>query len=125
MSQQYQYVIDFIEQVREVELPKSFAPLTTQNKYDRHSFMQEELDEFIVAKTPAEEVDAIIDLCYFAFGTLAEMGINTDKFEAIFNRVHTANMNKKAGKKLGRTVNGTDAYKPEGWQEPKFDDLLK
>jgi len=125
MSQQYQHVINFIKQVREVELPNNFTPLTSQNKFDRYHYMLEELQEFLAAEKAHDEIDAIIDLCYFAYGALAEMGINKNQFEAIFNRVHEANMLKKAGKKEGRNVNGTDAYKPEGWQEPNFDDILK
>lgn len=123
-SQQYQYVIDFITDVRGVELPKEFTPLACQAKDDRVIYMAEELQEFATTDDPMEEVDAMIDLTYFAFGTLAEMGVTPNQFAACFNRVHAANMTKKAGKKAGRNVDGVDATKPEGWQEPTFNDVL-
>ncbi|WIV12628.1 hypothetical protein [Proteiniborus sp. MB09-C3] len=81
----------------------------------RYNWMLEEIDEFKEANDIYEQADAMIDLMYFALGTLVEMGVKPDK---IFEIVHTANMDKLWSdgkphyKEDGKTV------KPEGWEDP-------
>lgn len=81
----------------------------------RYNWMLEELDEFMDARDIVEQADAMIDLIYFALGTMVEMGIRPDE---LFQIVHTANMDKlwKDGKPHyapdGKTI------KPTGWQDP-------
>lgn len=81
----------------------------------RYNWMLEEIDEFKEAKDIYEQADAMIDLMYFALGTLVEMGIEPDN---IFEIVHKANMDKlwEDGKphynEDGKTI------KPAGWQDP-------
>lgn len=65
----------------------------------RVKFLQEELDELKTAKSADDVVDALIDLCVVAIGTLDVMQMNP--YEA-WNRVHAANMNKEVGIKASR-----------------------
>ncbi|SDY81634.1 Predicted phosphohydrolase, Cof family, HAD superfamily [Proteiniborus ethanoligenes] len=81
----------------------------------RYDWMLEEINEFKEAKDIYEQADAMIDLMYFALGTLVEMGVKPDK---IFEIVHRANMDKLWSdgkphfKEDGKTI------KPEGWVDP-------
>ena len=89
----------------------------------RVKFLQEELDELKEATKPkipidAEEtVDALIDLCVVAIGTLDAFGVNA--YEA-WNQVLAANLNKEVGIKESRPnpYGLPDLIKPEGWTPP-------
>lgn len=60
----------------------------------RINFLQEELDEMKTAKNADDIVDALIDLCVVAIGTLDAFNINS--YQA-WNNVHQANMTKEVG----------------------------
>ena len=84
----------------------------------RYNWMKEEIDEFIEAvksEDIVEQADAMIDVMYFALGTLVEMGIKPD---ILFEIVQEANMSKlwEDGKPHyngeGKTI------KPSTWQDP-------
>ena len=81
----------------------------------RSGWMYEEIDELAEAADIVEQVDAMIDLIYFALGTMVEIGVTPD---AVFNIVHEANMSKlwDDGKPHynidGKTI------KPENWEDP-------
>ena len=82
--------------------------------------MQEELDEMKHAaksEDPEEIVDALIDLCVVAIGTLDAYGINAYK---AWDEVHAANMSKEVGIKESRPnpLGLPDLVKPEGWTPP-------
>ena len=86
----------------------------------RIRFLQEELDEMkhAAATDNAEEiVDALIDLCVVAIGTLDAYGVNSYK---AWDEVHAANMNKEVGIKESRPnpLGLPDLIKPEGWTAP-------
>jgi len=89
----------------------------------RINFLQEELDEMKEAATPnkpidsEEVVDALIDLCVVAIGTLDLFEVNA--YEA-WNQVLQANLNKKVGVKESRPnpFGLPDLVKPEGWTAP-------
>lgn len=84
----------------------------------RANFLQEELDELKAnMDNPEEVVDALIDLCVVAIGTLDTYGIDAHK---AWDEVLTANMNKRVGIKEGRPnpLGLPDLMKPEGWQPP-------
>ncbi|WP_352420883.1 HAD family hydrolase [Proteiniborus sp.] len=89
--------------------------LDTDRVCKRYNWMLEEINEFKEANDIYEQADAMIDLMYFALGTLVEMGVKPDK---IFEIVHKANMDKLWSdgkphfKEDGKTV------KPEGWKDP-------
>jgi len=88
----------------------------------RVKFLQEELDELKSAELPEDAIDALIDLCVVAIGTLDAFGV--DSKEA-WDRVHTANMKKEVGIKNSRPnpLGLPDLIKPAGWTPPKHTDL--
>lgn len=87
----------------------------------RINFLQEELDEMKNAKNADDVVDALIDLCVVAIGTLDAYDV--DSYEA-WNRVHSANMAKEVGIKASRPnpLGLPDLIKPEGWTSPTHAD---
>lgn len=99
----------------------------------RIDFLQEELDEMrkavvdrqagkIDATTAADDtVDALIDLCVVAIGTLD--AFNVDAHTA-WDRVLEANMNKEVGIKESRPnpLGLPDLIKPAGWTAPTHAD---
>ena len=101
----------------------------------RIDFLQEELDEMrnavanrqasVLDTTNASDdiVDALIDLCVVAIGTLDAFDVNA--YEA-WDRVHKANMNKEVGVKASRPnpLGLPDLVKPEGWVAPTHKDNL-
>lgn len=89
----------------------------------RVNFLQEELDEMKAAKNADDVVDALIDLCVVAIGTLDAFNINS--YDA-WNKVHEANMAKEVGIKASRPnpLGLPDLIKPEGWEAPThFDNV--
>jgi predicted HAD superfamily Cof-like phosphohydrolase len=87
----------------------------------RANFLQEELDELKTSKNADDAVDALIDLCVVAIGTLDAFGV--DSYTA-WDRVHRANMNKEVGIKESRPnpLGLPDLIKPEGWTAPSHAD---
>jgi len=86
----------------------------------RADCIQEEVDEFkeAFANNDAEEmVDALIDVCVFAIGTLDLMEVDANE---AWDKVLKANMNKSVGIKEGRPnpLGLPDLMKPEGWTAP-------
>ena len=83
--------------------------------------LREEIDELENSNTLTDEVDALIDLIYFAFGGLYKQGIEEDTFGALHTIVHNCNMTKVAGKKASRGYDGTaqDAVKPANFIPPE------
>ena len=84
----------------------------------RINFLQEELDELKDNQdNPEEIVDALIDLCVVAIGTLDAFNVNG---HAAWNEVHRANMQKKVGVKETRPnpLGLPDLVKPEDWVGP-------
>ena len=84
----------------------------------RVNFLEEELTELKDnMDNPEEIVDALIDLCVVAIGTLDAFEI--DSYKA-WNEVHKANMNKEVGVKESRPnpLGLPDLIKPEGWTAP-------
>jgi len=87
----------------------------------RVKFLQEELDELNSAENPEDVVDALIDLCVVAIGTLDSFGVNS--YDA-WDEVLKANMAKKTGVKATRPnpLGLPDLIKPEGWVGPDHSD---
>lgn len=99
---------------------QKFGVNSVVNKFDNEKLkkflefrigcLQEELNELKEAQTGDDAVDALIDLCVFAIGTLNAFGI--DSYKA-WDEVHEANMVKMPGIKASR---------PNPWGLP---DLIK
>lgn len=99
----------------------------------RIKFLQEELDEMVKAraeydagiikgeKAADDTVDALVDLCVVAIGTLDGFDINSTE---AWNRVHEKNMQKEVGIKASRPnpLGLPDLIKPEGWTAPTHAD---
>lgn len=93
----------------------------------RLDFLQEELDEakkaFNEGKISGADdvVDAMIDLCVVAIGTLDAFDV--DSYLA-WNRVHSKNMEKTPGIKPERPnpLGLPDLIKPAGWTPPTHED---
>jgi hypothetical protein len=89
----------------------------------RAEFIQEELNELkenIAIQNPEEIVDALIDICVVAIGTLDAFEIDSHK---AWNEVLRANMQKQVGVKEGRPnpLNLPDLMKPDGWEPPSHE----
>lgn len=98
--------------------------LTIERAKARYKWMLEEIDEFIEATENYdlyEQADALIDVMYFALGTLVEMGIPPAE---LFATVQKANMSKlwEDGRphynEIGKVI------KPVGWKDP-HNELVK
>ncbi|WP_407304039.1 nucleoside triphosphate pyrophosphohydrolase family protein [Acinetobacter sp.] len=95
----------------------------------RIDFLQEELDEMRAAlhdpefkKNRADEVvDALIDLCVVAIGTLDAFDVNAHE---AWRRVHEKNMQKNPGINPTRInpLGLPDLIKPQNWQPPSHID---
>ena len=87
----------------------------------RVKFLQEELDELKTAKNGDDVVDALIDLCVVAIGTLDLFKIDA---QLAWQRVYLANMTKQVGVKESRPnpLGLPDLIKPNGWVAPTHAD---
>ena len=83
----------------------------------RVRFLQEELTELQNSQSGDDAVDALIDLCVVAIGTLNAFDVNP--FVA-WDCVLDANMAKEVGVKATRPnpLGLPDLIKPEGWKAP-------
>lgn len=83
----------------------------------RIRFLQEELDEMKNAKSAEDVVDALIDLCVVAIGTLDAYDVDSHK---AWDEVLNANMQKQPGVKASRPnpLGLPDLIKPDGWVGP-------
>jgi hypothetical protein len=127
----YTDVIKFNKEVICTEQPKNLKLLDNERLKFGVKVLQEETDEFQQAhldeslntdEAIAESIDALIDLIYFAFGRMYEMGLTPQQFANCWSEVHEKNMQKKKGNK-GRGSD-QDAIKPEGWEKPCVNTIL-
>lgn len=87
----------------------------------RINFLKEEMTELAESTTPVDTVDALIDLCVVAIGTLDLFGV--DSYKA-WDVVRKANMKKKVGKNENREneLGLPDLVKPKRWKAPDHSD---
>lgn len=126
MTDVFRLTADFAEQCLGLNAPDEPTRLSVERKTWATRAMLEELDEFRVAQTMTDEVDALCDLIYFAAGRLHEMGVLGG---AHFEEVHGCNLDKKRGRLEKRShglseEGGFDAVKPEGWNGPDHSSLI-
>ena len=81
----------------------------------RVAWMREEIDEFVESKDVVDQADAMIDLIYFALGTLVEMGVRPGP---LFDIVHGANMAKLWPDGAPRVREDGKTIKPPTWRDP-------
>lgn len=86
--------------------------LSSERVFIRRKWMAEELEEFLEAQSIYEQVDSIMDLLYYALGTLVELGVKPDE---LFIMLHEWNL-----KKLSMISYDEDGklLKPKGWSHP-------
>jgi hypothetical protein len=89
----------------------------------RIKFLEEEMNELSTAETADDVVDALIDLCVVAIGTLDLFDVDA---RLAWDEVHKANMNKMVGIKPSRPnpLGLPDLIKPEGWIAPSHKDNI-
>ena len=113
-----------VDMVREFHLtfnhpaPSNLTKLSFKRKLTRSKWIKEEINEFLEAKTIAEEVDAIADAIYFLYGCLVEMGISKEQFSNIFQMVQDANMSKIFPDGKPHYNSNGKVIKPDGWVAP-------
>lgn len=90
--------------------------LSEERAITRSGWMLEELEEFTTAETVVDRADAMIDLIYFALGTLIEMGVRPG---SLFQIVQAANMAKLHADGKPRYRADNKVLKPEGWVAPE------
>ncbi len=120
---------DWVKDIRDMHayygMHEKFAEFDQEKKRKflefRSKFLQEELDELKEnINNPEEVVDALIDLCVVAIGTLDAFGIDSHK---AWDEVLRANLSKRVGVKEGRPnpLGLPDLMKPEGWTAPSHE----
>ena len=98
--------------------------LDTDEQKFRLTCLHEELDEYeeaVFGNDAHEQLDALVDLVYFACGTAHRNGWN---FDEAFRRVHAANMTKVLDPAKQRRGWKQEINKPEGWIGPFLADLV-
>jgi predicted HAD superfamily Cof-like phosphohydrolase len=115
-------LIDSFEKVREFhvtfshDMPGNPSMLPAECVKKRYDWMLEELEEFRKASSIHDQADAIIDLMYFALGTMVEMGV---KPQRLFDIVHEANMQKLWPDGKGHYAPDGKVIKHPSWHPPE------
>lgn len=116
----FQKVVEFHEKFG-LALPESTltpSQLSEDEQRFRTTCLQEELTEYsdaVVNGDLAEQADALLDLIYFAYGTLHRMGVDGD---LLFDMVHDANMRKEVLPMNQRRGFRLEVTKPIDWAPP-------
>ena len=82
----------------------------------RYKWMLEEINEFYEADALVDQADAMIDLIYFALGTLVEVGVEPQR---LFEIVQQANMSKLWPDGKPHYNEDNKVIKPAGWKSPE------
>src|SRR5262249_8871798 len=89
--------------------------LTAERAAARASWMQEEVAEFLAAASIADQADAMIDLIYFAVGTMVEMGVRPER---LFDIVPRAKLRRLGPDGQPRFRDDGKPIKPPAWVDP-------
>jgi len=121
MINQFNLVAQFHETF-EIGYFRGPRSLPEEEKDFRVRCLNEEVGEYIEAKTIEAELDAIVDIVYFAMGTAYRQGLD---FNEAFKRVHEANMAKElvSEKNPSKRYFHLDVVKPLDWKPPNLKDL--
>lgn len=116
-----QHIFEFNERIVGV-VADEINPLTIEQFDWTVKAFNEEVSEFTEAYHGQDVIgmtDAVIDLIYFAVGTLRKMGLSSEQALACFHAVHSANMTKVRGGKAARGNFEEDAVKPAEFISPE------
>jgi len=92
--------------------------MTPERAQARYKWMKEEIDEFLEAVREGdlvEQADAMVDVIYFALGTLVEMGVDG---KVLFDIVQAANMSKLWEDGKAHYNADGKVIKPSTWKDP-------
>lgn len=95
--------------------PQEPKNLDVESMNTRIAYMEEEISELTSAWSVSDregQVDALVDLIYYAIGTAIEMGVD---LRPVFREVHRANMDKVPDPKDYK-----NCIKPPGWCAPNI-----
>lgn len=125
------------QMIRVVEMHAKFgiSPLADVNDPDpahmlfRGIAMHEEVNEFLAAILEGnreKQLDALVDLLVFLFGTAHILDFHYLDFQKAYDRVMDANMAKELASSSSPSKRGwsLDLVKPEGWTPPDLSDLV-
>lgn len=120
-------LIDDIEEFHEkydLEYDGVSRHLSPEEKEFRIRCLNEEIREYMEATTLTEELDAILDLVYFAIGTAYRHGFS---FYDGWKEVHRSNMSKIRATKRedSKREFELDVIKPEGWEPPNLKEAVE
>ena len=115
MDNAYESVLKF-HQVFGHPVSEKPRMIDSERVQKRALWFREEIDEFICSTSLEDQADAIIDLIYFAFGALVEMGV---KPQQLFDIVHNANMKKLWPDGLPHYNSDGKVIKPNDWKDPE------
>ena len=99
------------------QVPHPSAPtkLTAETVARRCRWIRCEVDEVEHASTLEQQAAELIDVVYFALGTLVEMGVQP---EGVWRAIHAANMRKLWPDGKPRRRADSKIEKPPGWVGP-------
>ena len=117
-------VIEFKQTILGITQATSIAELSHANFELLVRQLDEELLELQAGwedSSVVNQIDALVDLVYYALGGLYLHGLSAKQIERVFGLVHDANMTKGVGKVAKRHVEGAvDAAKPADFQGPEL-----
>jgi predicted HAD superfamily Cof-like phosphohydrolase len=96
---------------------------TEEERIFRIAAMQEELDEYEASLERVDELDALVDLAVFLFGTVERMGLES-VFEEAYRRVMASNLQKELGPNNKRGGFSLDLQKPADFKSADLTDLV-
>lgn len=113
--------------IQEGQTPEPHVELPNEIRAFRLNFLEEELDELregYEEENLEKVADALIDLIYVALGTAH---LHHLPFDAMWQEVHNANMQKRRALIAGDSKRGSvfDVVKPEGWKPPNHKAILR
>lgn len=94
----------------------------------RATAMGEELNEFqraVLKNDRVDQLDSLVDLAVFLFGTAELLGWDSNCFEEAFRRVMEANLTKELAVTGSKSKRGykADLVKPTGWKSADLTDI--
>lgn len=119
----FKNVIEFNTTVLKIPPKSEITNMTIDEVVWTVKALHEEIQEFGYAANMdlvVDQVDALIDLMYFAIGALHKLGLTAEQISTCCDAVHQCNMTKKKGVKVSRGDGSVpDAIKPSGWFSPE------
>lgn len=121
MNQFIEAVVQFNQQILGIE-QRTPVGMTGKEEDITIKCLIEEVHELRDAQevcSVVDQVDALVDLIYFAVGALYKVGLTPQQINECCMAVHAANMSKKRGTNAKRDTGAADAVKPSDWVPPE------